>query len=221
MILSGDLVPGQAVTIQGLVALLGAGMTPVREAIRRLTSEGALVFQDNRRVIVPKLRHAQIDELTFARLALEPELAAQAARRIKPQKIYELSRIDEALNSAIYYGDVQQYMVQNHRFHMTLYEVAETEIVLPLVATLWLRSAPSLRVMCGRLGTHNLPDMHDAALDALRSGDPEAVRSAIREDILQGLSTIRASLNEETSVAQPTNAVELILIKTAGRALPG
>ena len=40
MILGGDFAPGQAVTIQGLVELLGAGMTPVREAIRRLISEG-------------------------------------------------------------------------------------------------------------------------------------------------------------------------------------
>lgn len=38
MIMFGILVPGQAVTIQGLVDLIGGGMTPVREAIRRLTA---------------------------------------------------------------------------------------------------------------------------------------------------------------------------------------
>ena len=41
MVLTGGLAPGQAVTIQGLIHDLGAGMTPVREAIRRLTAEGA------------------------------------------------------------------------------------------------------------------------------------------------------------------------------------
>ena len=40
LVLYGDLAPGQAVTIQGLTARLGAGMTPVREAIRRLIAEG-------------------------------------------------------------------------------------------------------------------------------------------------------------------------------------
>ena len=50
LILFGILVPGQAVTIQGLVDLIGAGMTPVREAIRRLTAEGALEIGGNRRV---------------------------------------------------------------------------------------------------------------------------------------------------------------------------
>ncbi len=36
MILFGELAPGQPVTIQGLVSTLDVGMTPVREAIRRL-----------------------------------------------------------------------------------------------------------------------------------------------------------------------------------------
>ena len=53
MILFGKLEPGAAVTIQGLVADLEAGMTPVREAIRRLCAEGALEAQGNRRVCVP------------------------------------------------------------------------------------------------------------------------------------------------------------------------
>lgn len=54
-VLFGDLAPGQPVTIKGLVDDLGAGMTPVREALRRLTAEGALEFQGNRRICVPVL----------------------------------------------------------------------------------------------------------------------------------------------------------------------
>ena len=50
LLLFGEIAPGQAVTIQGLVARLDVGMTPVREALRRLISEGALEFQGNRRV---------------------------------------------------------------------------------------------------------------------------------------------------------------------------
>ena len=51
-IMFGELVPGQSVTIQGLTETIGAGMTPVREAIRRLTSEGALLALGNRRIEV-------------------------------------------------------------------------------------------------------------------------------------------------------------------------
>ena len=52
-ILFGEFEPGQPVTIQGLTDALGVGMTPVREALRRLTAEGALEFLGNRRIAVP------------------------------------------------------------------------------------------------------------------------------------------------------------------------
>ena len=46
LLLFGEIAPGQAVTIQGLVARLEVGMTPVREALRRLISEGAWNFRE-------------------------------------------------------------------------------------------------------------------------------------------------------------------------------
>ena len=54
LILFREIAPGQAVTMKGLIERLEAGMTPVREAIRRLTSDGAVILQDNRRIIVPE-----------------------------------------------------------------------------------------------------------------------------------------------------------------------
>lgn len=199
LILSGDLAPGHPVTIQGLVARLDAGVTPVREAIRRLTSEGALQFHDNRRVTVPVLSVAQVDELIFARNALEPELARQGAMRASAADIETLAVIDAAHTAAIATGNTHHYMVQNHRFHMTLYALAGTEVILPVVEALWLRSAPALRVMCGRFGTSNLPDMHQAALAAMRAQDPAGVAEAIRRDILQGMENVRELL----AAAQP------------------
>jgi DNA-binding GntR family transcriptional regulator len=197
MILCGELEPGQAVTIQGLVATLRAGMTPVREAIRRLTSEHALAFQGNRRVCVPLLTLAQLDELAFARLAIEPQLAFWAAGRITPADIDRLDGIDKGLNAAIARGDVRGYLQANHAFHAHLNAVSGAGIMAALAETLWLRTGPSLRVMCARFGTANLPDMHAGALAALRVGDAEAVRNAIHADISQGIDQIRLSLRQD------------------------
>ncbi|KEP71412.1 GntR family transcriptional regulator [Thioclava dalianensis] len=196
MILSGDLAPGQAVTIQGLCELLGGSTTPVREAIRRLTSERALHFQGNRRVSVPVLTLPQIDELTFARVALEPELARRALKNMTSELIDELAQIDAQVDLAIELGDVKSYLQTNHRFHMTLYDAAHSDILLPAVNSFWLRSSPSLRVICGRKGTQHLPDKHQETIAALRAGDGEAVARAIGQDIRQGMDNIRAALLE-------------------------
>ena len=196
MILCGEMEPGQAVTIQGLVAELDAGMTPVREAIRRLTSEHALEFKDNRRVGLPVLNRADIDEISFARLALEPQLAMWAAAKITPEQIDQLAAIDEDLNRAIDRGDIQTYLIQNYRFHSTLYAASQAATVIALVDALWLRLGPSLRVMRGRFGTAALDDRHAVAVEALRVGDIPAVGDAIRLDIEQGFNQIRLSMRD-------------------------
>ena len=68
MILLGQFAPGQRMVVKGLTEQLNAGVTPVREAIRRLTSEGALETLDNRRVIVPILTQEQLNDIYFMRL---------------------------------------------------------------------------------------------------------------------------------------------------------
>ena len=194
MILFGEMTPGQAVTIQGLVETLGVGMTPVREAIRRLTSEGALVFQGNRRVTVPVLDVPEWDEIAFARLNIEPELSRLAVKNLVPDDITRLVSIDDQLNAAIDRGDVRGYLEHNYRFHAALYELSGAQVLLSIANMLWLRGGPSLRVVLGRYGTANLPDKHAEALDGLRAGDGDAVAEAIRGDILQGIDQVRASL---------------------------
>lgn len=194
LILFGEMAPGQAVTIQGLVAQLGAGMTPVREAIRRLTAEGALEFQGNRRVSVPMLSPENITELIFARQAIEPQLTVRATERATPEDIAELTEIDNLLDAAIESGDVRAYLEQNYRFHSKLYAIADAPILADLSDGLWLRYGPSLRVVCGRMGTQNLPDQHKETLTAMRVGDAESAARAIREDVIQGMEQMRQAL---------------------------
>jgi DNA-binding GntR family transcriptional regulator len=194
MILFGDLAPGQAVTIQGLIAELGAGMTPVREALRRLIAEGALTHQGNRRVSVPVLTPDCVDELGFMRETLEPELAMRASNRMTADGLRALKARDADLNDAIAKGDVGGYLTHNYRFHAQINAMAEAPIMAATVDRLWLRFGPSLRVVCGRFGTSNLPDKHMDLLAAMDAADPSAAARAMAEDVAQGMLQIRAAL---------------------------
>lgn len=194
MVLYGELAPGQPVTIQGLADLAGLGMTPVREAIRRLTSQGALVLKGNRRVEVPELTLAQFGELAFARRAVEPELARRAVENMTEIDVEALAAEDRYVDEAIAFGDVRGYLEHNHLFHAGLYAHSGAEVLIAISEMIWLRSGPPLRVMLGRAGTANLPDMHQEALAAMRIGDAEAVAAAIRGDIDQGIAQVTRSL---------------------------
>ena len=190
-ILFGEIAPGQPVTIQGLTERLDAGMTPVREAIRRLTAEGALQFQGNRRVIVPLLSVENISEIIFARQWLESHLGLRATERATPEDLAELTQLDDDLDAAIANGDLQGYLEFNYRFHAKIYDLADAPILAAMAEGLWLRFGPSLRVVCGRLGTQNLPDRHKELLECMRTGDAEGAARACREDMLQGMEQVR------------------------------
>jgi DNA-binding GntR family transcriptional regulator len=196
MILFGHLAPGAPVTIQGLITDLGAGMTPVREAIRRLTAEGALLPQGNRRVAVPQLSAEMLDQVAFARLAIEPKLAALAAPRLTPVQIDRLEAIDAKVNRAIEGGSLSDYLAANHAFHFALYAAAEAPVLLDLARSLWLRAGPSLRAVIDRYGRETAPDLHREAIAAMRAGDAAALAAAIERDIQQGVDHVRQALAE-------------------------
>ena len=195
MILFGLLEPGAPVTIQGLINDLGAGMTPVREAIRRLAAEGALLPQGNRRVTVPKLTPGLLDQIAFARLTIEPRLAQLAAGHMTQALIERLEEIDGRVDAAITAGEVSAYLESNHAFHFALYEASDAPVLVDMARSLWLRFGPSLRVVCARAGAVALTDRHKEALAAMKAGDAAALATAMQSDIAQGLDQVRLALN--------------------------
>lgn len=169
-------------------------MTPVREALRRLTAEGALEPQGNRRVTVPRLTPAILEQVAFARLTIEPRLAELSAPQLTPDLIASLTALDERVNEALRVGDIPAYLESNHAFHFALYEVSGAGVLLDMARSLWLRFGPSLRVVCGLSGIEGLPDGHVEALAAMRAGDAGALANAIRNDIAQGVEQVRDAL---------------------------
>ncbi|KQI71804.1 hypothetical protein AN191_10090 [Loktanella sp. 5RATIMAR09] len=196
MILFGEVVPGQPVTIHGLADMIGTGVTPAREAIRRLTAEGALVTLENRRISVPAMTTHKLQQIELVRLTVEPELAEAAAVHISQNDINELERLDSLVDDAITGGDIRGYLEANYRFHFHLYHLANARILHRIAESLWLRVGPSLRVVCGRYGTANLVDHHRAAIHALRQGDAQKTRDAMTQDIRQGMEFIQQTATD-------------------------
>jgi len=189
-VLFGELKPGKAVTLQGVADEMQVSLTPIRESVRRLIAERALEFHGNRRISVPAMTRSRLDEIFTARLSLEVELTARAVAFVTDQKLNNLQALDDQLDAAIAEGDTHNYLKYNFYFHHELYEMRESEILLPMVETLWLQLGPSLRVVCGRYGTSGLSDQHKKTIHALRIKDCQGAQNAIRDDILQGQQII-------------------------------
>ena len=201
-ILYGEFKPGRPVTLQGIADELGVSLTPIRESVRRLIAERALQFHGNRRISVPQMTHGRLEEIYTVRSKLEPELAWRATKHVTNADIDRLEAIDAELDQAIADGDVGAYLKHNFRFHRALYSRADSEVLLPIVESLWLQFGPSLRVVCGRYGTSGLSDQHKETIKALRAKNAGSVQKAILQDIAQGSTFVTDELfeNEKSDI---------------------
>ena len=82
LVIAGELAAGEPLRPAGLAQRFGVSQTPVREAMRRLESEGLLVCDTHRgfTVAVPEL--GRVEENFQIRAALESLGASLAARKI-------------------------------------------------------------------------------------------------------------------------------------------
>ena len=196
LILSGEFIPGISFTFRGIANSFGVSTMPVREAAKRLISEGALEISEKRRITVSKMTQSKFDELNVARLYLEPLLSGRAIKHIDSKRLKLLINIDKNLDYAISTGNIEDYIKCNYQFHFGIYEARPSPVLLPLVRTLWLRFSPFYRIVAGRLGTQILKDFHHSAIDAIKAKDSVALEEAILNDISEGMEMLNESLNE-------------------------
>lgn len=190
-IMHGDIDPGQALTLRGLGREFGMSMTPVREAINRLSAEGALTVSGSGRISTPELSNERIEELAALRALIEVELASRALPRAHLALIDRLQTINSSVGDAAARGDAVGYIRSNLEFHRTLYLRAQAPAMLAMAETVWLQLGPTMRALYMRLNRKDPPEYHRLILQALRAGDEPGLRLAVRIDVTQGLRMIQ------------------------------
>jgi len=180
----GDFAPGDVVNLRSLASQLGTSMTPVREAVRRLVAEGALIDTPSRTLEVPAFDPLRMQDLMRARIALETLVTELAIAKMDAQTMCELEAI-LARPSTITPDEPLPDLVQNYDFHFALYRRSESPVLLPLIEGLWLQYGPYLHLIIRRadaeIGTGN--DIHRDLLEAVRNGDAAAAKAALVRDI--------------------------------------
>ncbi|MEI4234620.1 GntR family transcriptional regulator [Roseovarius sp. D22-M7] len=186
-IMYGEIAPGQALTLRGVAAQFGVSMTPAREALRRLSAEGALTLSQSGRVSTPELGNDRIEELAALRSLLEVELASRALPRAHIALIDRLQTINARVAEDILRQDAVAYIRRNLEFHRTLYLRAQAPAMLAMAETVWLQLGPTMRALYGRLRRKDPPHFHRLIIAALKAGDEPGLRLAVRSDVTQGL----------------------------------
>ncbi len=179
MIITGQFQGGQPLRQRDLAARFNVSQTPVREAMRRLESEGLLAGDPHRGFTVVEADHGRSEENFRIRAALESLGAALAAKKIDAQGLATLAELNERMRDLS--DSDTAYAELNRAFHFAVYEYAGSPLLLSLMRLLWaaLRGGP--RVQRSHADSAR---QHDAILDALRRGHADGAAEATRSHIL-------------------------------------
>lgn len=200
--ITGLFAPGQVLTIRQLADALVTSTMPVREALGRLISEQALEALPNRQIRVPVVTPARLNDILRARILIEGEAVTLAAARMSPEILTSLSdhlQEWEALRLTTSPETMDREAMMNRNFHFTIYRACGSEVLLPMIESLWLQSGPCTRAAISAFseaGEHDTAIYHRSLLAALSAGDAQAAREALIADISRPFAYLRDKLQK-------------------------
>jgi DNA-binding GntR family transcriptional regulator len=200
-IMSGHFQPGERLPIRQLAEKTGTSITPVREALLKLVSYGALEMKPAHPITIPILSKAGYLENRAIRIVNEGLAAAEAARRIDKTQLDRLIGINADMIKAAEENRFKDSIADNYAFHIEVCKAADMPALLEIIEILWLKIGPSLNILVSRNAedkTKTKSNYHRQILQALEAKDPEAARSAMEKDLVEGGESLLAYFDKQS-----------------------
>lgn len=215
-ILRNDLLPNSPISVEELAQDLGISPTPVREALKRLQSEGLVRSEAHKGIRVAELSEVDVCDTYEVRCALEPFIARLAAATIAGDdqirdRLQSLKRSAEMIKRSDQ-GSASDDSSQFEEF--TRVDLALNELLLSTVSNQLMRgifdriSNHSLRIRSfvessfrhdARDIVQEMNDEHLEIIGALLSGDAEAAERSVLNHLHGARERTLASIRELAS----------------------
>jgi DNA-binding GntR family transcriptional regulator len=180
MLITGELAPGTELRQRDLALQFNVSPTPVREALRRLETEGLISYDVHRGARVIEAAYGADEENFLIRAALEGLAVALAAKRVTPEDIEALTSINDLLADCE--GGDPRALELNRRLHFRLYETAKSPLLLALLRLLW-QSFPRGTGIARPLAES--VRQHAEIIRLLSEGDAAGAETAIHDHIME------------------------------------
>lgn len=204
MILSGGLAPGSRVSQYELADKMQMSITPLREAIRRLSSEGLIIMDTHRDSRVADVSASEARELLEVRLSLEPSATELAAHRRTEADIVAIRTAAEKLLPVTrVWGE--DAITAHREFHRAVYTASHNASMIKLLDDLWDKSDRYRRLGL-ELPSGDEPrtidlNQHHQILELVASGDGPGAAELARTHIANSLTaSVTGALEKRENV---------------------
>lgn len=178
---SGEMAPGTRLLETDLAARFGVSRTPVREALRRLETQGVVTHEPRKGAVVATLDYDQLGELYAVREVMEGLAARLAARHASEAEVLllrDMIAADEQVR------EPKAQSQANKRFHRQLHQCSHNRYLIetlnPIRRSMALLGNTTFAAP-GRIDTSNAE--HKLIVDAIEARDGEAADAAARAHI--------------------------------------
>ncbi|MEO8263090.1 MAG: GntR family transcriptional regulator [Pseudolysinimonas sp.] len=191
-VLTGALAAGQQFSIRDLATQLGVSHIPIREALRRLESQGLIVLRQARSAEVAPLSIADMEAIYRLRLVIELPLAGASAGHHTPEQVLRLEQLLETSRD----HDPELAWQAHYDLHAALVHPAANEWDDRILQTLWIATEryshlvfdPTQITQAERTARYA---RHRLLVDAALADDADAMSAALDEHLSTNRDHIR------------------------------
>ncbi|MFL9877001.1 GntR family transcriptional regulator [Herbaspirillum rhizosphaerae] len=196
-ILAGKYRPGDKLRQDEVAKRFEVSTTPVREAFRGLRSEGLVLIDANKGVVVKGLTVKDVAEIYELRIALEPLLAKKAVSSISPESLEAANIIHEEMCAST---DPHRWSALNREFHIKLMMSEEDSRLYEIVKNLLVVAEPyvSLSIFMHPKILQVDNEEHGMILEGFNKKNGRLVQKIVKQHLEQTLAAIQDSVNEKT-----------------------
>lgn len=194
-IVSLRLPPRSPIDEDALMAELGVGRTPVREAIKRLALESLIDVYPRRGTFVSEIQITDLAMISEVRERLEGYAAELASQRLRDEDLPELTSLLDQLDSGTGAASTESLMEIDADVHRFVYRTARNrylqdslERYFNLAARIWHLALDRLPAMEANVS------QHQELLIAIRKRDPARAQRIAAEHVADFAATMRAVL---------------------------
>ena len=216
---SGDRLPPE----RDLAKLLGVSRPTLRAGIRSLSAVGVLqskqgagtfvveanaspVLDSNPLRLMASLNNFSSSEMFEARLSLEMAIAGLAAERATGDQLATMAEELAEMFAAL--DNPEEYLVHDMLFHQTIAAASGNRILTALMNTVASILFDVRSKTVGRASDlKESAEMHRLIYRAIREGNPESAKNAMREHLLLAQSAQAKEINENYGEPAKTNGL--------------
>lgn len=193
MIVDGRLPAGERINEVHLSQALGVSRTPLREALNRLSQEGALISTPRIGYSVRPLSLEEFDQIYDIRPLLDPE-ALRLAGLPSPEKVERLRALNHRIERARKADDI---IALDDEWHFELVGDCPNKVLLEMIEQIVRRTRRyELALMREHRNVLNAALDHRAIMAALKRRDLAGACGALKKNLQTGKAPIAAWLRE-------------------------